>query len=121
MVIELPDVITKINQEEFEPNKIYESLLKETDISENNAKIITNKICRFLIGHGLKIITSPMIREIACVQMLDMNLEKERLQYTRIGLPYYDYEQLLDKKITVLHIHEEYLGVRKLIEELKNG
>ena len=80
----------------FVPGFIYQSLLKETSLSKANAKKVTEKVVRFLISVNLKMITAPLIREVTNVQLLKLGFEKERLQYTRIGLPVYDLELLFE-------------------------
>ena len=94
----LPLVLTRKGKYRYKPSAIYESLLKETEISKENASKITEQVTRFLISAKLKLITAPLIREIVNVHLLKMGLEKCRLQYTRIGIPYYDLEKLFEKK-----------------------
>ena len=86
----LPVVHTRNGTYIFNPDLIYRSLLKETSISESDAKQITKRVIQFLISAHLNIITAPLIREVANIYLLKRGLEKERLQYTRIGLPFYD-------------------------------
>jgi len=122
----IPFVINKtLEKKEFDPNLIYESLLKETDVSEENAKKVVKEVVRKIISMGtnIKHITSPMIREITNVTLLQYGLEKERLKYTRIGFPYYDLEKIVennnqletDAKI-LKHIKSEFSNVEKLIK-----
>jgi len=127
----LPKIIGKnFNEYEFKPRKIYDSLLKETSISKEIAKRITDKVCRFLIVNNLQLITKPLIREIVNVELLKLGFEKERLQNTRIGFPYYDLVQLTNETNSLLflktlnlkenifkHILKEYNDVKKLIED----
>jgi len=107
----------------FHPGFIYQSLLKETSLSKVNAHKITEQVIRFLISANLKLITAPLIREVVNVHLLKNGFEKERLQYTRIGLPFYDLKQIFtnpDKSEDVVSkilnwIIEEYYAVDKLI------
>ena len=94
--------------------------------SSNNAKKITDNVCRFIIGSNLKLITAPLIREIVNVELLKLGLEKQRLQYTRIGFPYYDLEKMTNKSFDMnlvqkifKHVINEYVEVKKLIENRK--
>ena len=91
----LPLVKTRGGDFLFVPGFIYQSLLKETALSKANAKKVTEQVVRFLISANLKLITAPLIREVTHVQLLKLGFEKERLQYTRIGFPYYDLKLLL--------------------------
>ena len=124
----LPKLIGKdFNKKSFNPKIIYDSLLKETTINSEIAKRITDNVCRFLIVNNLEIITPPLIREVVNIEFLKLGFEKERLQYTRIGFPYYDLLQMtkesnpLDyvkslKENIFKHILKEFREVRKLIE-----
>jgi len=120
----LPLVLTRKGKYRYKPSAIYNSLLKETEISKENASKITEQVTRFLISAKLKLITAPLIREIVNVHLLKMGLEKCRLQYTRIGMPYYDLEKLFEKKgdgrkilIKILRwVILEFRAVKKLIK-----
>jgi len=124
----LPKIIGKEFKEKiFNPKNIYDSLLKETSINSDYAKKITDNVCRFLIGSNLQLITPPLIREIVNVELLKLGLEKERLQYTRIGFPYYDLINKISKlnfKNIILNnqnkilsgVIKEFYEVKKLIE-----
>lgn len=118
-----PKVLKEDVEVLFEPEYIYESLMKETDLDHSNADMITKEVCRFIITTKLQLITAPLLREIICFHLLKHKFEKERLQYTRIGLPYYDLDMMLmigDQDIvneTIdTHIIMEYEAVKKLIE-----
>lgn len=127
----IPFVIDKtLKKNEFNPNLIYESLLKETNISEENAEKITKQVTRNIISmsSNIKHITSPMIREITNATLLQYGLEEERLRYTRIGFPYYDLEKLVknnnksETDVKILeHIGSEFSNVDKLIEIIKKS
>ena len=125
----VPFVIDKtLKRKEFDPNLIYKSLRKETNISEENAKKITKDITRKIIGISSLIpyLTSPMIREVTNTTLLQYGLTEERLQYTRIGFPRYDLKKIFennnkpetDIKI-VKHIRNEFYNVEELIKAIK--
>lgn len=131
MIIKIPKIVGKdfINCK-FNAKNIYDSLLKETSINNEFAKRITNNVYRFLIVNNLKLITKPLIREIVNVELLKLGFEKERLQNTRIGFPYYDLVQLTSNNNSLLylkslnikenifkHILKEFKEVKKLISE----
>lgn len=112
----IPYVIDKtLEKKEFNPNMIYESLLRETDISENNAKKVMEEVARKLVvmSKSIKNITSPMIREITNVTLLQFGLEEERLRYTRIGFPFNDLLLLFTG-------HPAYYSENKINEEIIN-
>lgn len=120
----LPLVLTRKGEYRYKPSAIYKSLLKETEISKEKASKITEQVTRFLITAKLELITAPLIREIVNVHLLKMGLEKCRLQYTRIGMPYYDLEKLFEKKedgrkilTKILRwVIIEYRAVKKLVK-----
>ena len=121
----LPLVKTKEGDFLFVPGFIYQSLLKETSLSKIDAKKITEQVVRFLISANLKLITAPLIREVCNVHLLKAGFEKERLEYTRIGLPFHDLKCLFTTLINseeregkiILWIESEFKAVDKLIKE----
>ena len=119
-----PEVKTKHNKQKFDPSKIFESLTTETDITISDAKKIVAEVARFIISTNFHILTSPFIREIVCVHLAKNGFERERCQYTRIGMPYYDIKQIMDTDDFTLiyeilddHVLDEYEAVKKLIED----
>jgi anaerobic ribonucleoside-triphosphate reductase len=106
----LPKVHTKNGTYIFHPGFIYQSLLKETNISKIDAKKITEKVVRFLVSANLNLITAPLIREIVNVHLLQNGFEQERLQYTRVGLPVYDLN----------HIFAEQIESKEVVSEIMN-
>lgn len=125
----IPFVIDKtLEKKKFNPNLIYESILRETNISKENAKKVVEEVVRKIIamGSNIKYMTSPMIREITNVTFLQYGFEKERLKYTRIGFPRYDLKKIIksnnehESNIEILkHIKSEFLNVDKLIKLMK--
>jgi len=123
----LPNVLgSNFSIIKFDPAKIYESLISETNIDNkicNNVVIETTRY--FIKNTKITTITSPMIREVVNSILLEHGLEKERLQYTRIGFPHKDLlklyengEEYANKKI-LEHIKKEFENVNKLIEKMK--
>jgi len=127
MINLIPYIIDKtLEKKKFNPILIYESLLRETDISENDAKETTKQVTRILIGADLKIITSPMIREITNTVLLQKGLEIIRLQYTRIGFPYFDLSERFKGKENssdeiIKHVKNEYENVSNLIKVIQTA
>lgn len=133
MVLKKGSVLMRYN-----PNHIYDSLRNETDISKEDAKKITIDVSRFVIASNIKHLTAPLIREIVNTILLKYGFEVERLQYTRIGLPFYDlvlayekqnqsqniYEQIFFEE-TLKHdiskwVDTEFRAVIDLIEQIKS-
>ena len=82
---------------EFDPDKILESILKETGMTEENTKTITELVVRRIISSGIRFLSGPHIREIVCSILSEQHFEEERKLYTRIGMPLMDYEEILEK------------------------
>jgi ribonucleoside-triphosphate reductase len=82
---------------EFDPSKIYESILKETGMTEEDSKKITELVVRRIISSGIKFLSGPHIREIVCSILSEQHFEEQRKLYTRIGMPLMDYEEILEK------------------------
>ncbi|MFX1593342.1 MAG: anaerobic ribonucleoside-triphosphate reductase [Promethearchaeota archaeon] len=94
----LPKVFrTEGNIAEFDPSKIFESILKETGMSEADVKNITELVVRRIVSSGIKFLSGPHIREIVCSILSEQHFENERKLYTRIGMPLMDYEQILER------------------------
>jgi len=125
----VPDVIDKtLKKSKFDPEKVFLSLLVETNLNEEQAKKITEEVtrCMITIATNIKNITAPMIREVVNSTMLKYGYEKQRLQYTRIGLPYYDLQMLYNRQKhnngsvdveIIKHMKKEFMNVKKLIED----
>ncbi len=94
----LPKVFrTEGNITEFDPSKIFDSILKETGMNETDANHITELVVRRIISSGIKFLSGPHIREIVCSILSEQHFENERKLYTRIGIPLMDYEEILEK------------------------
>jgi len=94
----LPKVFrTEGDMAEFDPSKIINSIIKETKMSEEDAKHITELVVRRIISSGIKFLSGPHIREIVCSMLSENHFEQERKLYTRIGMPLMDYEEILEK------------------------
>ncbi|MFW9829418.1 MAG: anaerobic ribonucleoside-triphosphate reductase, partial [Candidatus Thorarchaeota archaeon] len=104
----LPKVFrTEGNITEFDPTKIFDSIIKETGMSESDAKHITELVVRRIISSGIKFLSGPHIREIVCSILSEQHFESERKLYTRIGMPLMDYEEILEKK----YLDKPYLQI----------
>jgi len=82
---------------DFDPSKIFNSIISETHMKEDDAKHITELVVRRIISSGIKFLSGPHIREIVCSILSEQHFEEERKLYTRIGMPLMDYEELLEK------------------------
>ncbi|MHA1341891.1 MAG: anaerobic ribonucleoside-triphosphate reductase [Promethearchaeota archaeon] len=95
----LPDVfVSSGDVQKFDPVKIMESMIKETNISKRDAKRVTELVVRRIIASGIRFLSGPHIRELVCSALSELNFEEERKKFTRIGMPIYEYEKLLESK-----------------------
>jgi anaerobic ribonucleoside-triphosphate reductase len=124
----LPRVKTSKNTEElFNPKKIEKSLIKETELTPEKANDVAIELCRRVISYKIDILTSPEIREIICSILLEKNYDRARFKYTRLGLPFYDFDELISssdeeqiKREKVYNqIKYEYTEIKKILKDLK--
>lgn len=76
--------------ESFNPNKIYESIVKETGCFGENINNIVNQVQLTIENANIPIITGPLIREITNSKFIEHGLFDCQRKYTRVGLPVYD-------------------------------
>jgi len=125
-----PEVLYKdkkegiVKKNKFDPNRIYDRLIKETSLSEKDAEKVTLDVFRFIASSNLKILTAPLIRELVSYALSKFGFEIARLQNTRIGFPYKDLEEKIAECQNVNELKEfiyqgvinEFNEVTKLIE-----
>ncbi|MEM3396421.1 MAG: anaerobic ribonucleoside-triphosphate reductase [Thermoplasmata archaeon] len=80
---------------EWNREKIYEALMRETTISPDAAMIVAKEVDKMIKNIGVEVITAPLIREITNVKLIEYGLEKVRRQHTRLGVPIYDVKMIL--------------------------
>ena len=84
---------------EFDPKKIEDSIVRETELDRKNANKITEIVVRRIISSGIEFLSGPHIREIVCSVLSEQHFEDARKLYTRIGMPLMDYEAILKQGI----------------------
>ncbi|KAA0008782.1 MAG: anaerobic ribonucleoside-triphosphate reductase, partial [Thermoplasmata archaeon] len=75
--------------------KIVDALLRETDISEDAARIIAKEVEKLIKNLGLNYVTAPLVRELTNAKLIEYGLEHIRRQHTRLGVPLYDARQII--------------------------
>jgi transcriptional regulator NrdR family protein len=138
----LPSILKSNGKiEKFDPERIIISLLNETSITEEKAKEVTWEIMIKLLNSDQGTVTAPFLREQICSILFNKN-PKWRFEYTRLGMPFRDFEKIcngyfdqyrsgaeidgsidqivsvLDKKTLgemVRHMVKDYVGVRNHI------
>jgi ribonucleoside-triphosphate reductase len=81
--------------ENFDRNKILESLVKEAEIPIDLAQKIARETEKRLQRVDTKYLTAPLIREFVNAILIERGLEEYRHKLTRLGLPVYDVTQLI--------------------------
>jgi len=105
--------------EEFDRNKIAESLVKEANVPHDLAQKIARETQGRLLKVRTKYLTAPLIREFVNAILIEKGLEEYRHKLTRLGLPVYDVNQLIRTMGTqaksVSAVHEA--AANSIIEE----
>ena len=70
----------------WDRNKIVEALLRETDISEDAARIIAREVEKLIASLNIENVTAPLIRELTNAKLIEYGLEHIRRQHTRLGV-----------------------------------
>ena len=83
--------------EPFNRLKIKYSLESEAGLEREVAEEVASEVEIEIRHMDLDFVSAPLIREIVNVELLRLGLEKERLQYTRIGFPYKDLIEITEK------------------------
>ena len=89
---------SRFAQEEFDANKIANSLIKETKMPAELARKVAKEAEKWLLKSKTKYLTAPLVREVANAILIEKGLEEYRHKLTRLGLPVYDVITLIDTK-----------------------
>ncbi len=81
----------------WDRSRIVDALLRETFIDEGTAEDISLEVENDIKRSAIKVITSPLIREMVNAKLLERGLEGERRMHTRLGVPLYDVDQLITR------------------------
>ena len=79
----------------WDRKKIAEALRKETEVSVEISEMIAEEVEEWLKNFAIKNITSPLIRELVDVKLLEHGFEEARRKHTRIGSPLYDVKEII--------------------------
>ena len=83
--------------EEFDTSKIIQSLIKEANVPLELAQNIASEAESRILKFQLTYLTSPLIREIVNSILLEQGLEQYWKRLSRLGMPVYDLELLIDE------------------------
>lgn len=91
---------SRLAMEEFDRNKIIDSLAREANVPIDLAQKIARETEGRLSEFKTKYLTAPLIREFVNAVLVEKGLAEYRHKLTRLGLPVYDVTQLIRSKGT---------------------
>lgn len=74
----------------WDRQKIYDALIRETDIHPDAANIISKEVEKLIASLEIDVLTAPLIRELTNAKLIEYGLERVWRQHTRLGVPLYD-------------------------------
>ncbi len=124
---------SRLAMEEFDRNKIAESLVREASVPLDLAQKIARETETRLLEFKIKYLTAPLIREFVNAVLIEKGLEEYRHKLTRLGLPVHDVTQLIKSKGAVSlgveavhkaagdHVIEEYTLLNVLPRDIADA
>jgi ribonucleoside-triphosphate reductase len=79
----------------WDKKRIFETLMRETDIHEDAAMIIATEVEKMISNLSIEYLTAPLIRELTNAKLVEYGLERIRRQHTRLGVPLYDVKSMI--------------------------
>jgi len=84
--------------EEFDANRITNSLIKEAKVPAELAQKVAKEAEKELLKSKTKYITAPLVREVVNAILVEKGLEEYRNKLTRLGLPVQEVAALIESK-----------------------
>jgi anaerobic ribonucleoside-triphosphate reductase len=84
--------------EEFDANKIANSLIKEAKMPAELAQKTAKEAEKRLLKSKTKYLTAPLVREVVNAILIEKGLEDYRHKLTRLGMPVHEVAALIDSK-----------------------
>ena len=84
--------------EEFDANKIANSLIKEAKVPAELAQKAAKEAEKRLLKSKIKYVTAPLVRELVNAILIEKGYEEYRHKLTRLGLPVHEVSELIDDK-----------------------
>ena len=92
----LPKVRTTVGtMEPFVAENIIQSLMNEAGLTRADAHLVAIRVMDRIASSGIKFLSGPLIREMCNSVLAEFGLEKERMMYTRVGVPMHDLNLLI--------------------------
>ncbi|MEM2994565.1 MAG: anaerobic ribonucleoside-triphosphate reductase [Candidatus Bathyarchaeia archaeon] len=101
--------------EEFDVNKIANSLVKEAKMPADLARKVAKEAEKRLVKSKTKYLTAPLVREVVNAILIEKGLEEYRHKLARLGLPVYDVGALINLKSENPH---EMISVHEKVGEM---
>jgi ribonucleoside-triphosphate reductase len=79
----------------WDKKRIFDTLMRETDIHEDAAIIIATEVEKLISNLSIENLTAPLIRELTNAKLVEYGLERIRRQHTRLGVPLYDVKNMM--------------------------
>ncbi len=79
----------------WDRSRISKALQSETGLQPEIADKIAYETEDTILNSNVHLISSPLIREIVNVKLIEHGLENSRLRHTRLGVPLYDAERII--------------------------
>jgi anaerobic ribonucleoside-triphosphate reductase len=81
--------------EKWDKDRIFDTLIRETDIHEDAANIIAIEVEKMISNLNIENLSAPLIRELTNAKLIEYGLERIRRQHTRLGVPLYDVKNMI--------------------------
>ncbi|MEM2386249.1 MAG: anaerobic ribonucleoside-triphosphate reductase [Candidatus Bathyarchaeia archaeon] len=102
---------SRFTLEEFDVNRIVDSLVREAGMPVEQAKKVAKEAEKRLLKAKTKYLTAPLIREVVNGILIEKGFEEYRHKLTRLGLPVHDVTQALSRENafnSASAVHEEF-------------
>ena len=94
---------SRLALEEFDANKIANSLVREAKMPAELAQKVAKEAERHLIRSKTKYLTAPLVREVVNAILIEKGLEEYRHKLTRLGIPVHDVTSLVESRNRAQH------------------
>jgi ribonucleoside-triphosphate reductase (formate) len=84
--------------EEFDPNKIANSLIREAKMPPEIAQKAAKEAEKRLLKSKTKYLTAPLVREVVNAILVEKGFEEYRHKLTRLGMPVHEVTALMESK-----------------------
>src|SRR5262252_3464870 len=79
----------------FDPQRITQALIRETQIAPELAERISHEVKEQIQRSGIRALTAPLIRGLVDAKLLERGLMNEYRLHSRLGVPLYDVDRVI--------------------------